>query len=95
MGRGRNRVIDHRLKDFTPLTNIMGEVNREGIRHMTPREWVRLQGYPDEFSIPVSDTQAYKQFANSVAVPAVKATATLILEALLAQAKDSRISPAA
>ncbi|MBC8347617.1 MAG: DNA cytosine methyltransferase, partial [Verrucomicrobia bacterium] len=54
-----------------------------------------LHGYPDEFSIPVSDTQAYKQFANSVAVPAVKATATLILETLLAQAKDSRISPTA
>jgi DNA (cytosine-5)-methyltransferase 1 len=42
MGRGRNRVIDHRLKDTTPVTNIMGEVNREGIRHMTPQEWVRL-----------------------------------------------------
>ena len=93
MGRERNLVVDHRLKDFTPVTNIKGEVNREGIRRMTPREWARLQGYPDEFLIPVSDAQAYKQFANSVAVPAIKATATMILETLF-QSKNSRISPA-
>jgi DNA (cytosine-5)-methyltransferase 1 len=94
MGRERNLVIDHRLKDFTPVTNIKGEVNREGIRRMTPREWARLQGYPDEFLIPVSDAQAYKQFANSVAVPAVKAMATLILDTL-AQSRNSHISPLA
>ena len=82
MGRERNLVIDHRLEDFTPVTNIKGEVNREGIRRMTPREWARLQGYPDEFIIPVSDAQAYKQFANSVAVPAIKATASVILDTL-------------
>ena len=82
MGRERNLVIDKRLKDFTPVTNIKGEVNREGIRRMTPREWARLQGYPDEFLIPVSDAQAYKQFANSVAVPAVKATAKRILKTM-------------
>ena len=93
MGRERNLVIDHRLKDFTPVTNIKGEVNREGIRRMTPREWARLQGYPDEFLIPVSDAQAYKQFANSVAVPAIKATATMILETLF-QSKNFRMSPA-
>jgi|TARA_B110000438_G_scaffold21204_1_gene19303 DNA (cytosine-5)-methyltransferase 1 len=93
MGRERNLVIDHRLKDFTPVTNIKGKVNREGIRRMTPREWARLQGYPDEFLIPVSDAQAYKQFANSVAVPAIKATATMILETLF-QSKNFRMSPA-
>ena len=38
-------------------------------RRLTPRECARLMGYPDEFRIPVSDTQAYKQFGNSVAVP--------------------------
>ena len=85
MGRERNLVIDHRLKDFTPVTNIKGEVNREGIRRMTPREWARLQGYPDEFLIPVSDAQAYKQFANSVAVPAIKSVATVILETILSK----------
>lgn len=38
-------------------------------RRLTPRECARLMGYPEEFRIPVSDTQAYKQFGNSVAVP--------------------------
>ncbi|OFC92725.1 Modification methylase HpaII [Bacillus thuringiensis] len=75
MGRERNLVIDNRLTNFTPVTHIKGEVNREGIRKMTPREWARLQGFPDEFNIIVSDVQAYKQFGNSVAVPAVQATA--------------------
>lgn len=82
MGRERNLVLDHRLTDFTPVTNIKGEVNREGIRRMTPREWARLQGYPDRFVIPVSDAQAYKQFANSVAVPAIRATAERLVESL-------------
>jgi DNA (cytosine-5)-methyltransferase 1 len=38
-------------------------------RRLTPRECARLMGYDDSFRIPVSDTQAYKQFGNSVAVP--------------------------
>jgi DNA (cytosine-5)-methyltransferase 1 len=79
MGRERNLVIDDRLIDFTPTTKIKGEINREGIRKMTPREWARLQGFPDTFIIPVSDAQAYKQFGNSVAVPAIKAMAKQII----------------
>lgn len=80
MGRERNLVIDDRLKDYTPVTNIKGEVNRQGLRRMTPREWARLQGFPDEFIIDVSDTSAYKQFGNSVAVPAIQETAKEILK---------------
>ena len=80
MGRERNLVIDHRITDSTPTTNIKGEVNREGIRKMTPREWARLQGFPESFKIVVADASAYKQFGNSVAVPAVQATAEKILE---------------
>ena len=80
MGRERNLVRDYRLKDFTPVTNIKGEVNREGIRRMTPREWARLQGFPDNFIIEVSDASAYKQFGNSVAVPAIQATANEIIK---------------
>lgn len=83
MGRERNLVIDHRLTDFTPTTNIKGEINRQGIRKMTPREWARLQGYPDKFLIPVADASAYKQFGNSVAVPAIQATANAILKKIL------------
>ena len=80
MGRERNLVIDTRLEDFTPVTHIKGEINREGIRRMTPREWARLQGFPDNFIIGVSDTSAYKQFGNSVAVPAIQATAMEIIK---------------
>lgn len=83
MGRERNLVIDDRLTNFTPVTHIKGEVNREGIRKMTPREWARLQGFPDNFRIEVSDVQSYKQFGNSVAVPAVQATANQIINSIL------------
>lgn len=80
MGRERNLVIDNRITDFTPTTHIKGLVNREGIRKMTPREWARLQGFPDKYIIPVADASAYKQFGNSVAVPAIQATANEILK---------------
>lgn len=83
MGRERNLVIDHRLEDYTPVTHIKGEINRQGIRKMTPREWARLQGYPDTFVIPVADASAYKQFGNSVAVPAIRATAKEIIKKIL------------
>ena len=82
MGRERNLVRDHRLTNFTPVTNIKGEINREGIRRMTPREWARLQGFPDDFVIGVADASAYKQFGNSVAVPAIQATAEKIVSSL-------------
>lgn len=82
MGRERNLVIDKRLTDFTPVTNIKGEVNKDGIRRMTPREWARLQGFPDDFRIVVADASAYKQFGNSVAIPAIQATAREELKTL-------------
>lgn len=75
MGRERNLVIDDRLTDFTPVTHIKGEVNREGVRKMTPREWARLQGFPDDFKLILSDTHLYKQFGNSVTVPVIEAIA--------------------
>ena len=61
MGRERNLIVDDRLTDFTPITNIKGEVNRQGIRRMTPREWARLQGFPDSYKLIVADTHLYKQ----------------------------------
>lgn len=48
-------------------------------RKLTPRECARLQGYPDSYVIPVSDTQAYKQFGNSVVVPLMMAAAQRIV----------------
>jgi len=52
-------------------------------RRLTPRECARLMGFPDWFKIPVSDTQAYKQFGNSVAVPVVRRIAEAMREVLL------------
>lgn len=48
-------------------------------RRLTPRECARLQGFPDSFKIPVSDTQAYKQFGNSVVVPLMTEVAKLVV----------------
>ena len=90
MGRERNLVIDNRITDFTPTTHIKGVVNKEGIRKMTPREWARLQGFPDKYIIPVADASAYKQFGNSVAVPAIQATANKILELIGITNNDNR-----
>ena len=83
MGKERNLIIDDRLSTFKPITNIKGEVNREGIRRLTPRECARLQGFPETFKIVVSDAQAYKQFGNSVAIPAIRATGSRILSKLV------------
>ena len=47
-------------------------------RRLTPRECARLMGFPDSFLIPVSDTRAYKQFGNSVAVPVFSAVANFM-----------------
>lgn len=90
MGRERNIVIDKRQTDLTPTTHIKGEYNTDGWRRMTPREWGALQGYPvydkgdgsPVFVIPVADASAYKQFGNSVAVPAIQATAEQLLKVL-------------
>jgi DNA (cytosine-5)-methyltransferase 1 len=48
-------------------------------RRLTPRECARLMGFPDEFEIPVSDTQAYRQFGNSVVVPVIREIAQLMV----------------
>lgn len=53
-------------------------------RKITPREAARLQGFPEEYIIPVSDTQAYKQFGNSVCVPTIFEIAKQILKILKA-----------
>jgi len=51
-------------------------------RRLTPRECCRLMGFPEEFIIPVSDAQAYRQFGNSVVVPVVEAVAAKVVESL-------------
>jgi DNA (cytosine-5)-methyltransferase 1 len=65
---------------------------RKSPRRLTPRECARLMGYPDSFRIPVSDTQAYKQFGNSVVVPAFREVAQLMRPHILANlAGDERV----
>jgi len=78
MGRERNLLIDKRQKDLTPVTHIKGEINKEGIRKMTPREWARLQGFSDTYKLPLADVHLYKQFGNSVSVPVIEAIASEI-----------------
>lgn len=51
-------------------------------RRLTPRECARLQGFPDSYKIVVSDTQAYKQFGNSVVVPLMSEVAGLLIKEL-------------
>ena len=82
MGRERNLIVDLRQTDLRPVTKIKGEVNREGIRKMTPREWARLQGFPDSFRLVQSDVQLYKQFGNSVTVNVIEAIAKNIRNVL-------------
>ncbi len=82
MGRERNLIIDNRQKNLTPTTHIKGEINREGIRKMTPREWARLQGFPDDYLLPLADVHLYKQLGNSVTVPVIRAIAEKIRKIL-------------
>ena len=55
---------------------------RKNPRRLTPRECGKLMGFPSDFKIPVSDTQAYKQFGNSVVVPVVERIAKAVVTTL-------------
>lgn len=57
---------------------LVSQGKRRNPRRLTPRECARLMGYGEDFRIPVSDTQAYKQFGNSVAVPVFEAVARIM-----------------
>lgn len=82
MGRERNLLVDDRQKNLTPTTHIKGKINAESIRKMTPREWARLQGFPDSFALPLADVHLYKQLGNSVTVNVIEAIAKKIKEVL-------------
>ncbi len=57
---------------------LLSQGTKKSPRRLTPRECARLMGFPDSFRIPVSDTRAYKQFGNSVVVPAIQAVAIAV-----------------
>jgi len=70
---------------------LVSQGKQKNPRRLTPRECARLMGYPNDFRIPVSDTQAYKQFGNSVAVPVFVEVARIMLphiQALVDAAKQ-------
>ncbi|TFD23801.1 DNA (cytosine-5-)-methyltransferase [Cryobacterium sp. TMT2-23] len=73
---GRTRTLSARYhKDGS---EILVEQPGQRPRRLTPRECARLMGFDDSFVIPVSDTQAYRQFGNSVVVPVFKEVARIM-----------------
>ncbi len=80
-GDGVARTLSARYhKDGSEI--LISQGKKKNPRRLTPRECARLMGYPDSFKIEVSDTQAYRQFGNSVAVPVVAALASAVVKAL-------------
>ncbi|MDF2546097.1 MAG: (cytosine-5-)-methyltransferase [Anaerosolibacter sp.] len=75
-----NTISARYYKDGSEILIDQGEGRNP--RKLTPRECRRLQGFPEEFIIPVSDPQAYKQFGNSVAVPVVDAIARRMIQTM-------------
>jgi len=93
MGKERNLIQDIVLSDcWQTGEDTFKKKNNQGIRKLTPREFARLQGYKDTFAIPVADTQAWKQFANSVAVPVIEAIAKNMLISIDLKAKQQKLS---
>lgn len=64
-------------KDGSEILVSQGEQQRP--RRLAPRECARLMGFPDTFRIPVSDTQAYRQFGNSVVMPVMREMARIMV----------------
>lgn len=83
MGREGNLIRDEREHSMIPTTHIKGEINKDGIRKMTPREWARLQGFPNSFKLELADTHLYKQFGNSVTVNVIEAIAKEVKKQIL------------
>ena len=74
---GVSRTLSARY--YKDGSEVLIEQDGKNPRKLSPRECARLQGFPDSFAIPVSDTQAYRQFGNSVVVPLMAAVAKLII----------------
>ena len=89
---GISRTLSARY--YKDGSEILIEQPGKNPRRLTPRECARLQGFPDSFKIVVSDTQAYKQFGNSVVVPLMSAVARLVIEKLNELVEDVDITEA-
>lgn len=79
-------------KDGSEILVYQGSKKRP--RRLTPRECARLMGFPDTFRIPVSDTQAYRQFGNSVVMPVMREVARIMAPhiATMIEQKDTGIT---
>ncbi|MDX1699086.1 MAG: DNA (cytosine-5-)-methyltransferase [Melioribacteraceae bacterium] len=75
-----NTISARYYKDGSEI--LISQGSEKNPRKLTPIECKRLQGFPEEFVIPVSDTQAFKQFGNSVSVPVVEAVAKEMVKAM-------------
>ncbi len=82
MGREKNLIVDEREHSKIPTTKIHGAINDENIRKLTPREWARLQGFPENFRLTLSDTHLYKQFGNTVSINVIEEIACEIRSVL-------------
>ena len=82
MGRERNLVQAQKPAAAGTEELLKSARNDAGVRRMTPREWARLQGFPEWFQPHPADTHGYKQFGNAVAVPVVNAVVEEVLRAL-------------
>ncbi len=76
-----NTISARYYKDGSEVLISQDDINKNP-RRLTPRECARLQGFPEEFLIPVSDSQSYKQFGNSVSVPVIRAIAVEMIKTL-------------
>lgn len=75
---------------------LVSQGDRMRPRRLTPRECARLMGFPDTFRIPVSDTQAYRQFGNSVVMPVMREVARIMvphIEAMIEQEQTGIVQP--
>lgn len=90
---GSEILVDRGWDQNTGFDDLINQGNRP--RRLTPQECARLMGFdrPDEsyFKIPVSDTQAYRQFGNSVAVPVFRAVAQLMRPRILAAKEKLKV----
>lgn len=71
MGRERNLIIDHNIRERTTRTHRKTPLNDEDVRTLTPKEFLRIQGFPEDFTIDVAKTYAYKLLGNSVAIDVI------------------------
>lgn len=78
----RNLLVDDRPHEAGVVGLKRSPINPENIRKMTPREWARLQGFPNTYKLPVADSHLYKQLGNTVTITVIQAIAVEVFDHL-------------